>query len=313
MCEFTYAIVGTGALGGFYGAKLQQSGLNVHFLLKSDCEHVRQHGLVIKSVDGDFTLPRVKAYSDVQKIPACDVVVISLKTTQNHLLPQILPFAVKDTGIVLVLQNGFGIEAEVAQIVGSDKVIGGICFLTANKIAPGYIRHLSYKNIILCEYTQNYHPGGITERLRQIGKDFENAGIPVELDEDLLLARWKKLVWNIPYNGLSVILNATTAELMASPDSSKLVEELMYEVATGAKALGRTIPDTFIQKMLHNTAKMTPYLTSMKIDYDERRPMEVEAIFGNPLRMVQAAGTNLPKIDCLYQQLKFLDAMRTAR
>ncbi len=311
MFELTYAIIGTGALGGFYGAKLQKSGLNVHFLLKSDSEHVRQHGLVIESVDGDFTLPQVNAYSDVGKLPACDVVVISLKTTQNHLLPQILPLAVKDSGIVLVLQNGLGIEAEVAQIVGSDKVIGGICFLTANKVASGHIRHLSYKNIILSEYRQNYHPGGVTKRMRQIGEDFENAGIPIELDEDLLLARWKKLVWNIPYNGLSVILNATTAELMAYPHSRKLVEQLMYEVATGAKASGRIIPDIFIQTMLNNTAKMTPYLTSMKIDYDEHRPMEVEAIFGNPLRMSQSAGANLPQIDCLYQQLKFLDAIRS--
>jgi 2-dehydropantoate 2-reductase len=304
----TYAILGTGALGGFYGARLQKAGLNVHFLLRSDYEHVSKHGLVVESVDGDFTLGQVNAYCDVEKMPRCDVVVVALKTTQNHLLPKLLPPIVKDDGVVLVLQNGLGVEAEVAQIVGSDKVIGGLCFLCSNKVGPGHIRHLDYGQITLGEYAADYYAAGITERMRQIDKDFESAGILIELTEDLLLGRWKKLVWNIPYNGLSVILNATTAELMANVHTRKLVEQLMSEVLTGAKNSGRMIPDSFIQTMLDYTVKMKPYRTSMKIDYDERRPLEVEAIFGNPLRMAQAVGVDLPQISCLYRQLKFLDA-----
>ncbi|NJM71649.1 MAG: putative 2-dehydropantoate 2-reductase [Scytonema sp. RU_4_4] len=307
MSKRTYAILGTGALGGFYGARLQKAGLNVHFLLRSDYEHVSKNGITIESVDGDFRLPQVNAYCDVGNMPRCDVVVIALKTTQNHLLPKMLPPVVKDDGIVLVLQNGLGVEEEVAQIVGSDKVIGGLCFLCSNKVEPGHICHLDYGQITLGEYGANYYPAGITERIRQIGEDFESAGILIEFTEDLLLARWKKLVWNIPYNGLSVILNATTAELMANVHTRTLVEQIMYEIAAGAKSCTRMISDSFIQTMLDYTVKMKPYRTSMKIDYDERRPLEVEAIFGNPLRMAQVAGVNLPQITCLYQQLKFLD------
>jgi 2-dehydropantoate 2-reductase len=308
MSERTYAILGTGALGGFYGAKLQKAGLNVHFLLRSDYEHVSKQGLMIESVDGDFALPQINAYCNVEKMPRCDVVVVALKTTQNFILSKLLPFVMKDDGVVLVLQNGLGVEEEVAQIVGNDKVIGGLSFLTANKVAPGHIYHVSYKNIILGEYTPNYDLCDITQRMQHIAKDFENAGIPIELTEDLLLARWKKLVWNVPYNGLSVILNATTAELMADVHTRKLVEQLMYEVLAGAKSSGHIIPESFIQTMLNNTAKMKPYRTSMKIDFDERRPLEVEAIFGNPLRIAQASGVRLPQISCLYGQLKFLDA-----
>jgi 2-dehydropantoate 2-reductase len=306
----TYAILGTGALGGFYGAKLQKAGLDVHFLLHSDYEQVINHGLIIDSKDGDFTLPSVNAYPEVGKMPRCDVVVVSLKTTQNHLLPQMLPSVVKDDGVVLVLQNGLGIEAEVAAIAGSDKVIGGLCFLCSNKIAPGHIHHLDYGQITMGEYAANYHPVGMTQRLRKIAHDFESAGITIELTEDLLLARWQKLVWNIPYNGLSVILNATTAELMADVDTRQLVEQLMSEVVAGAKSSGREIPQNFVQLMLDYTDNMKPYRTSMKIDYDERRPLEVEAIFGNPLRMARSNGVDLPQIDCLYRQLKFIDAHR---
>lgn len=302
-----YAIIGTGALGGFYGAKLQKAGFDVHFLLKSDYEHVSQHGLIVESKDGDFTLPQVNAYNDVNKMPKCDVVVVALKTTQNDLLPQLLPPVIKDGGVVLVLQNGLGIEEEVTQIVDNVHVIGGLCFLCSNKVGLGHIRHLDYGHITLGEYLREYSPGGITQRMQQIADDFQRAGIGMELAEDLLLARWKKLVWNIPYNGLSVILNASTNELMADTYSRKLVEEIMSEVKAGANSMGRIIPDSFIQTMLDYTVKMTPYRTSMKIDYDERRPLEVEAIVGNPLRKAQANGVDLPKISCLYHQLKFLN------
>lgn len=303
-----YAILGTGALGGYYGACLQRSGLDVHFLLRSDCDRVKADGLVIESPNDDFTLPQVNAYNDTEKMPQCDVVVVALKTTQNHLLPKLLPPVVKDDGVVLVLQNGLGIEAEVAQIVGNNRVMGGLCFLCANKVGAGHILHLDYKEIILGEYTPNYIAGGISARMRQIAADFEGAGIPIQLTEDLLLARWQKLVWNIPYNGLSVILDATTTELMADASAGNLVEELMRQVVLGAQSQDRHIADKFLSQMLDHTAKMKPYRTSMKLDYDQKRPLEVEAIFGNPLKVARIAGVDLPKIATLYQQLKFLDA-----
>ncbi|GCL36881.1 hypothetical protein SR1949_19870 [Sphaerospermopsis reniformis] len=307
MGNLSYAIVGTGALGGFYGAKLQKAGNEVHFLVNSDYQQVIKHGLTIESKDGDFRLPQVQVYNQVEKMPSCDVVVVSIKTTQNHILTQILPPLVKDDSIVLVLQNGLGIETEIAQIVSNVNIIGGLCFLCSNKIAPGHIHHLDYGKITLGEYATNYNAVGITERMKAIFQDFENAGIEIELTEDLLLGRWKKLMWNIPYNGLSVILDATTDEIMADMYTRTLVEQLMKEVQLGAKSTGRIIPDSFIQTMLDYTVKMKPYRTSMKIDFDENRPLEVEAIVGNPLRIAAEHDVSLPLIRCLYQQLKFLD------
>ncbi len=308
MLNRSYAILGTGALGGYYGACLQRAGLEVHFLLHSDYEQVKEQGLVVESPNGNFTLPQVNAYTDAATLPPCDVVIVALKTTYNHLLPQMLPSVVKEDGLVLVLQNGLGIEEEVARMVGSKRVMGGLCFLCSNKVGPGHIRHLDYGEITLGEYTPNYQTGGITQRMRQIAAEFEQAGIAIKLAEDLLLARWQKLVWNIPYNGLSVVLNATTDELMADQYTRSLAQQLMAEVVAGAATANRMISDRFIDQMLDYTEKMTPYRTSMKIDYDEKRPLEVEAIFGNPLRVATAAGVDLPLISMLYRQLKFLDA-----
>lgn len=158
MSKRSYAILGTGALGGFYGAKLQKAGLDVHFLLRSDYEYVSQSGLVIESKDGDFTLPQVNAYNDVEKMPQCDVVVVALKTTQNHLLPQMLPPVIRNDGVVLVLQNGLGVEEEVAKIVSNVSIIGGLCFLCSNKVGAGHIRHLDYGHVTLGEYASGYEP-----------------------------------------------------------------------------------------------------------------------------------------------------------
>jgi 2-dehydropantoate 2-reductase len=198
----SYAILGTGALGGYYGACLQKGGLDVHFLLHRNYEYVKQHGLVVQSPDGDFALPTLNAYQDAIAMPHCDVVAIALKTTQNHLLPQLLPQVVKDDGVILVLPNGLGVEDEVAEIVGSHRVIGGLCFICSNKVAPGHIHHLNYKEIILGAYASNYHPAGITEQMCQVAADFEAAGIPIQIVADLFSALAKtgleySLQWSV--------------------------------------------------------------------------------------------------------------------
>ncbi|HUJ11008.1 MAG TPA: putative 2-dehydropantoate 2-reductase [Verrucomicrobiae bacterium] len=299
----SYAIIGTGALGGFYGARLQRAGCEVHFLLHSDYDYVHEHGLVCESKDGDFSLPKVHAYRDAKDMPRCDVVCVCLKATQNHLLPKLIPPVVKENGAVVLMQNGLGVEDEIAKIVGAVRVMGGLCFLCSNKIGPGHIRHLDYGMVTLGEFAER----GVSDRMRLIGSDFERAGIPVQLAEDLMVARWQKLVWNIPYNGLSVILNANTDALMADQHTRHLVEQIMRETVTDATAVGVTMEPGFVEKMLEYTDKMKPYRTSMKIDFDEHRPMEVEAIFGNPLRAARQAGARSPLIGMLYAQLKFID------
>lgn len=305
-----YAVVGTGALGGFYGARLQKAGFEVHFLLRSDYDRVKKHGLVVESPDGDFTLEQVRAYRDANKMPKCDVIILALKTTQNHCLAKVLPPLLKDSSVVLVLQNGLDAEPEVAKIVGDQRVIGGLCFLCSYKVSPGHICHLDYGTITLGEYARDYKHTGITDRMHHIASDFKRAGIPMKLSEDLLLSRWKKLVWNIPYNALSVILDARTDELMENPHILALVEQIMAEVIAGAKSCDRIIANDFIELMLERTHKMKPYRTSMKIDYDESRPLEVEAILGNPLRIAEKAGIKMPQTSVLYRMLKFMDAQK---
>lgn len=307
-----YAILGSGAVGGFYGARLQRSGQMVHFLLHSDYAHVCDNGLTVESIDGDFTLKPVNAYRTVQDMSRCDVIIIALKTVHNDLLSQLLPPLLKETSCILLLQNGVGVEEDIAKICGHQhKIISGLCFLCSNKIGPGHICHLDYGRITLGAYRPNYEPAGITADMERLATDFRQAGISVTLTEDLLEARWQKLLWNIPFNGLSVVLNANTDEIMANDSSRQLAEQLMQEVVLAAQACGRQLPAVFLQNMLIATANMKPYKTSMKLDYEAKRPLEIEAIFGKPLQIAARAGVYLPRISTLYQQLQFLDMRNT--
>lgn len=301
----SYAILGTGALGGLYGGLLARSGAEVHFLLHSDYEHVREHGLKVDTPLGDFHLRSVNAYNSADQMPVVDVAIVAWKSTANAALPAALPHVLKADGCVLVLQNGWDVEREAAQLVGAERVLGGCCFLCSNKVGPGHIHHLDYGRIAFGEYAPLLS-GSITPRMRVIEDDFSRAGVDITATEDLGRTRWAKLMWNIPFNGLSVVLQALTDRIMAEPPTARLAEQLMREVHTAAAGCGSVIDESMITKLLDDTRKMVPYASSMLLDYQQGRPMEIEAIFGNPLRAAQAAGISVPRIEMLYQQLLFL-------
>ena len=305
-----YAIIGTGAVGGFYGARLAHAGLDVHFLLHDDYAHVRRHGLRLDSVDGDIRLPRVNAYARTADMPPVDVALVAVKTTRNALLGELLAPLAASGAAVLMLQNGLGNEAVAARAAPGATVLGGLCFLCSNKIGPGHVSHLDYGFVTFGEHRPDGSPAGVTDTMRDLAADFRSAGIETKMADDLVGARWKKLVWNVPFNGLSVVLDAQVDRIMACEQTRGLAEQLMREVAAASGACGRPIADEFIAHMLGLTEKMTPYRTSMKIDHELKRPMEVEAVFGAPLAAAADAGCACPRIETLYRQLKFLDAQR---
>jgi len=301
------AIIGTGAVGGYYGGLLQRAGADVHFLLHSDYEHVRKNGLLIDSPHGSFHLPNVQAYHDARDMPRCECIVVALKTTANHILADVLPQLVKEDSLIVTLQNGLGSEEDIARIAGSGRVIGGLCFLCSNKIGPGHIRHLDYGLITIGEYREDHMPAGITPRLIQLAEEWKSAGIPIRLIDDLPLGRWKKLVWNIPFNGLSVLHNALTDKLISNPETRALCRTLMHEVAGASAVCARPIEPDFIEKMITDTEKMKPYAPSMKLDYDQGKPMETGSIYRNPIEAALKAGFSMPETENVYHRLLALN------
>jgi len=296
-----YGIIGVGGVGGYYGGNLAKIGKDVHFLFHSDFDHVSQHGLRVDSCDGDFLLPHVNAYRKSTDMPQCDIILVALKTVNEHLLRDLLPPLLKPDTLVVLIQNGVGVEADVQSWFPNLSLAAGLAFICSAKSGPGYVNHQCYGSINIGDYSCNDQ-----QRIELLLDDLRQAGIEaasVEYHE----ARWKKAVWNMPFNGLTVVLNAQTDQLLANPATEQLVRDLMMEVVGASRALGiEHVDEAFVEKMMAMTKVMTPYSPSMKLDFDFHRPMEIEYIYSKPIAIAKEAGFHMAKLEMLEQQLRFL-------
>jgi 2-dehydropantoate 2-reductase len=304
-------IIGTGAIGGFYGVMLARAGFDVHFLLRSEFEAVMQDGLRIDSeVHGELLLEPVQAYSAAADMPPCDWLLVGAKSTGNvELAPAIIQAAAPDAK-VLVLQNGLAVEDSLREALpDSLHLLGGLCFISVYRSGPGNVVHQAFGRVNL-----GYHSGPVrTDEARQLIVEqgaglFHAAGLESEAMANLAQARWQKLVWNIPYNGLSTLLRATTTPLMGDPQTRELIQALMAEVVQGAQACGHELPAGYAQSLFAMTQTMPDYRPSMYLDYQERRPLELQAIYAEPLAAALQAGCDMVRVRMLHQALTFLDA-----
>ncbi len=296
-------IIGSGALGLYYGAMLQRSGQDINFLLRRDFQAIGELGLQVYSVNGDFHLPRVTGYRTAQEIGPVDLVIVGLKTISNHhLIDLVSPLLGSETA-VLTLQNGLGNEELLAEAFGSERVLGGIAFLCSNRGEPGTVHHLGEGKIYIGEFS-----GGLSQRSQNLAAMFQAAGIPCTAVSDLRRARWEKLVWNIPFNGLCALLEKDVTDLLNHPPSKELARNLMLEVINGANAQELEEPIDgveFSQQIVSFTENMDHYQPSMMIDRAAGRPLELEAIYAIPLQRAKAAGVSMPQVEMLYALLDF--------
>ena len=300
--NMSYAVIGTGGIGGYYGSRLAQCGHDVHFLLHSDYAFVKEHGLQIDSCAGSFHLDRPAIYNDVHDMPKCDVVLVCLKTVNNHLLESLLPPVVRDDTLVVLIQNGIGVEQDVQTKFPSLQLVAGLAFICSAKAGPGRIDHQCYGHINFGDYSCRDK-----DVLLRMADDFNAAGVKagvVEYNE----ARWKKAVWNMPFNGMTVALGTQTDMLLRNPSTRRLIREQMLEVIGAARHLGVThIDERFADEMITTTDAMTPYSPSMKLDFDNRRPMEIDYLYTRPLRIAREAGFPMPRLEMLEAELRFLE------
>ncbi len=297
-----YAVIGTGAIGGYYGGQLMRAGNEVNFLLHTDFEYVKENGLQIDSCNGSFHLDNVNAYRSTADMPEVDVVLVCLKSTREHLLKEMLPPLIKNNPLVVLIQNGIGLEDDLQAAFPELQIAAGLAFICSGKVGPGHIDHQCYGSINIGNFS--CHDESLmthfVEELRVAGIEAN----PVEYLE----ARWKKAVWNMPFNGMTVALNTTTDKLLENPSTRQLIRDQMMEVVGASKALGvKGIDVTFVEKMIQMTDEMTPYKPSMKLDYDFHRPMEIDYLYTKGIHQAKEAGYTMHKLEMLEQELRFLE------
>jgi len=301
------AILGAGAIGLYYGARLALAGRDVSFLARSDLTAIRERGITLKVEGREDVLKPAAVFARAEDIGPVDLVILTLKATANAELTHLLPPLLGPATRVLTLQNGLGSEDTVARWVDRDRILGGLCYIACMRLAPAEVTCLHAGSIALGEAD-----GPARERTRELAASFESAGVACRVVDDLVAARWRKLIWNVPFNGLSIAAGAVTTDVLcADPALRGEVQALMREVQAAARQLGIDIPDDVLRKQYDVTPPMGPYRPSSLVDFLAGRPLEIEAIWGEPLRRAQAAGAAMPRLALLYALLRRIDADRT--
>jgi 2-dehydropantoate 2-reductase len=296
------AVVGSGAIGLYYGGKLAAGGRDVHFLLRSSLPAIRDRGLQIRGENEDLRL-KINCYPSTQEIGVCDLVLIAVKTISNNELRDLIPPLLHQDTLLLTLQNGLGNEEFLAKNFGERRVLGGLCFICLNRILPDVVERYDYGHIHIGEYCREPE-----QRTHNIAETFNQCGLKCRLVENLGRERWRKLVWNIPFNGLSIFGGGIdTSAILKDENLHRSALALMEEVMQAASKCGFPLESSTPEELIRRTEMMGAYKPSTLVDFEKGKPLEIEAIWGEPLRRGLVAGADLPRLQLLYSLLQFVD------
>lgn len=294
------AIVGAGAVGGWYGGLLAQKGHEVYFVTRRDYEIINQKGLCMRDAKGDKMVKIQKAYPDCTHIGVCDLIIIAAKSTANSTLPDFIKPLIGPRTILLTLQNGMGNCETFASIIPIERIVAGLCFVCINRLSPGVVENTHSGYVRMASAI-----GLPSEAVKQCVELFFDAGIDCQSEQSLDSVLWKKLCWNIPFNGLAIAAGGiTTDKIMANDLLRDRAIKLMKEVQAAAEACGVPFKDEHVDRQLKVTAGMGAYRPSSLIDYLEGREVEVVGLWGEPLRRGIAAGVSMPELSRLKTEIE---------
>jgi 2-dehydropantoate 2-reductase len=300
------AIVGAGAVGMYYGAKLAHAGSEVHFLMRGDLAEVRRKGIFVRGKDENFRVPNINCSDSTKEIGACDLAIITVKATSNPELVELVPPLLHEHTAILTLQNGLGNEEFFAEHFGAEHILGGLCFIAVERHSKSEVERYDYGLIVVGEFGRP-----AIERTRTIAAEFVRANVKCSLTDDVALERWRKLIWNIPFNGLSIVAGGIdTAAIVGDKNLRQLGLDLMNEVISAANVCGHSLPADAWTEHMKRTDSMAGFKPSTLTDWETGKPLEIEAIWGEPLRRGTAAGARMPRTEMVYTLLNKLDRDR---
>ena len=255
---FKIGIIGSGSVGTYYGAKLAHGGSNVHFLMRGDLSDVRRDGILVRGRGENFQVVKISCYNSTQEIGRCDLVIVALKATSNADLVDLVPPLLKERTMLLTLQNGLGNEEFLAEHFGADRVLGALCFIAVDRHSKSEVERYAYGHVVLGEFNRVSQP-----RTREVAAEFSRAKVHCSVTDNLALERWRKLIWNIPFNGLSIVAGRIdTAAIVADKNLRELTIALMNEVITAANKCGHPLPNDAWQEHIKRSETMSGYKPS---------------------------------------------------
>jgi len=303
-------ILGSGSVGTYYGAKLAHGGSDIHFLIRGDLEEVRRAGIFVRGEGENFRVTKINCSNSTQEIGPCDLVIVAVKATSNSEILELIPPLLHETTMLLTLQNGLGNEDLFAQHFGAERVLGGLCVIAVDRHSKTEVERYAYGEVILGEFGRARQP-----RTHEVATEFTRAGVKCRVTDNLTRERWRKLIWNIPFNGLSIVAGGIdTAAIVGDKHFRELTLALMNEIIVAANTLGFALEPETWRKHIERTERMSAgYKPSTLQDWEAGKPLEIEAIWGEPVRRARAAGAEMPRTEMIYELLKQMDRMRRAR
>ncbi len=302
-----FVVVGSGAIGCFYGSLLARAGEDVTFVARGNTlTQLQQQDLIVQSIWGDYSMP-VHAIdtTKLHEVQACDYVLLTVKSTAlADVMGELDQLVTKKTKIVCVL-NGIGNEEILADRFGEETIIGASAFASVIVEQPGFIRHVASGDIMMGSWNNQS-----SESLQLLARAFQRAGVNVILADNMKKAKWEKLLWNISYNPITALTRKTVGEAIADPQIYHIMNRVTEEYLNVVESIGMTFEEEMKSNVLYPNEFVRNHKTSMLQDLESGRKMELDSIMGHVIRVAKEQNVLIPTIESMYYLLK--DQERTA-
>ncbi|MGD9489010.1 MAG: 2-dehydropantoate 2-reductase [Calditrichaceae bacterium] len=295
------AIFGSGGVGGYFGGRLAEAGVDVTFIARgAHLETMKRKGLRVDSIKGDFLVYPVKATDNVSEAGIMDVVISSVKAWQVAESARMLDPMVGPHTFILTLQNGVDAPREYVKIFGEEKVVPGLCHIISSVAGPGRVRHTGTEPRIAFGESDNQKSARTIE-LRDL---FEKSGVHATIPDNIQKALWEKFLFIASLSGMGAVTRAPVGVLRSLPETRKMMESAMHEIYELARASGVDLSTDAVQRTMAFVDSLPEYGTaSMQRDIMAGRPSELEAQNGAVTRLAAEKKLHTPVNEFIYQTL----------
>jgi 2-dehydropantoate 2-reductase len=294
-------VVGSGGVGGYFGGRLIQAGVDVKFLARgAHLDALRRDGLQVRSIGGDFAVP-VRVTDDVDSVDPADFVLVAVKAYDNSAVAEMLPSLAGDHGAVASLQNGVDNEERFSAVVGEDRVVGGAAYIFATIAEPGIVEHTGGPaKVVLGEWR-----GGRSERVAELVESFRAADVDADESPDIRSVLWSKFAFICAQAGVTASVRLPIGEIRSRPAGRELFRALAGEVCAVAAAEGVELPADLPDKTLDMADAVDPNsYSSLHHDMVHGRRMELDALLGEVVRRGERHGVDVPTTRAVYGVLE---------
>jgi len=297
------AVMGTGAVGGYFGAKLAAAGHDLAFVARGrNLQALRAKGLKVMTPNGDFSVKNALCTDDITKIGRVDVILFCVKSYDTETAAQQIKTLVTDRTVILSLQNGIDNPDKLARLFDIDQILPAVVYVGAQLTTPGVITHSNGGRIVFGQID-----GSTRDASKTLRQTLSDAGIPCEISAAIQKMQWTKLLWNAPFCAISSLVRANVKQIVESKTLSALALDCMTEVQAAARVRDIELRREQFDEIMTFSRGLGEFKPSMLQDLEASKPLEYEAFNGIVVQTLGQAQIPAPINQAFYATLRFLD------